>query len=127
VDRNRWGREAINIPVLAALFGVVPPLVAFSVYFGLWHSLGHILELLRFFRRRAAEPATLSAFYREAALFTLLPFVGLGALYWLTQSVGLQDQMIALLFIVIAVMTLPHMVIVERLYRERERRRGVAA
>jgi Brp/Blh family beta-carotene 15,15'-monooxygenase len=127
VDRGKWGREAISIPVLAALFGVVPPLVAFSVYFGLWHSLGHILELLRFFRRRAAEPATLPAFYREAALFTLLPFMGLGVLYWITQSVGLQDQMIALLFIIIAVMTLPHMVIVERLYRERERRRGVAA
>jgi Brp/Blh family beta-carotene 15,15'-monooxygenase len=127
VDRAKWGREAVNVPVLAALFGVVPPLVAFSVYFGLWHSLGHILELLRFFRRRGGEPTTVAAFYREAALFTILPFVGLGLLYGLTQSFGLQDQMIALLFIIIAVMTLPHMVIVERLYREREGRRGVAA
>jgi len=124
VGRGKWGREAINVPVLAALFGVVPPLVAFSVYFGLWHSLGHILELLRFFRRRGAGPASLSAFYREAALFTILPFVGLGLLYGATQSFGLEDRMIALLFIIIAVMTLPHMVIVERLYRERERRRG---
>ena len=123
VGRDKWGREAINVSVLAALFGGVPPLVAFSVYFGLWHSLGHILELLRFFRRRGAGPASLPAFYREAALFTILPFVGLGGLYWATQSFGLEDQMIALLFIIIAVMTLPHMVIVERLYRERERRR----
>jgi positive regulator of sigma E activity len=67
------------------------------------------------------------AFYREAALFTILPFLGLGGLYWLTQSVGLHDRMIALLFIIIAVMTLPHMIIVERLYREREQRRSVAA
>jgi len=127
VERSRWGREAINVPVLAALFGVVPPLVAFSVYFGLWHSLGHILELLRFFRRREAEPSSLAGFYRSAALFTILPFVGLGLLYGATQSFGLEDQMIALLFIIIAVMTLPHMVIVERLYRSREQRRGAAA
>jgi Brp/Blh family beta-carotene 15,15'-monooxygenase len=115
------GREALNVAVLTALFGAVHPLVAFAVYFGLWHSLGHILELLRFFRRREAVPATIPGFYRKAALFTVLPFVGLAGLYWATQAFGSPDQMIALLFIIIAVMTLPHMVIVERLYRERER------
>lgn len=115
------GREALNVAVLSALFGTVHPLVAFAVYFGLWHSLGHILELLRFFRREEVPPETLSAFYRKAALFTVLPFVGLAGLYWGTQAFGSTDQMIALLFIIIAVMTLPHMVIVERLYRERER------
>jgi Brp/Blh family beta-carotene 15,15'-monooxygenase len=121
------GREALNVAVLTALFGLVSPLLAFAVYFGLWHSLGHILELLRFFREHDSEPTTMAAFYREAALFTILPFVGLGGLYWLTQSFGALDQMIALLFIIIAVMTLPHMVIVERLYREREKRHGVVA
>lgn len=124
---RRWAREGMNVIVLTALFGVVSPLVAFSVYFGLWHSLGHILELLRFFQRLNGEPATLAAFYREAALFTLLPFLGLAGLYWTTQSFGMQDQMIALLFIIIAVMTLPHMVIVEHLYRERGASAGVYA
>jgi Brp/Blh family beta-carotene 15,15'-monooxygenase len=120
------GREALNVAVLASLFGTVHPLVAFSVYFGLWHSLGHILELLRFFRRREAAPATIPDFYRKAALFTILPFVGLAGLYWATQAFGSTDQMIALLFIIIAVMTLPHMIIVERLYQEREQQRGQA-
>ena len=120
------GREGLNVAVLTALFGTVHPLVAFSVYFGLWHSLGHMLELLRFFREREAPPTTIPAFYRKAAFFTLLPFVGLAGLYWGTQAFGSTDQMIALLFIIIAVMTLPHMIIVERLYREREERRGPA-
>lgn len=117
------GREGLNVAVLSALFGTVHPLVAFSVYFGLWHSLGHMLELLRFFREREAAPTTIPAFYRQAALFTILPFVGLAGLYWTTQAFSSADQMIALLFIIIAVMTLPHMIIVERLYREREERR----
>jgi Brp/Blh family beta-carotene 15,15'-monooxygenase len=124
-EKRDSGREALNVAVLGALFGFVHPLVAFSVYFGLWHSLGHILELLRFFRRRGGIPATIPAFYRKAALFTVIPFVGLGVLYWATQAVGSTNQMIALLFIAIAVMTLPHMIIVERLYREREEQTGV--
>ena len=127
VDGEDGGREVLNVAVLAALFGTVHPLVAFAVYFGLWHSLGHILELLRFFRREETPPETLRAFYRKAALFTILPFVGLAGLYWVTQAFGSPDQMIALLFIIIAVMTLPHMVIVERLYREREQRSSVRA
>jgi Brp/Blh family beta-carotene 15,15'-monooxygenase len=127
VDGRDVGRESLNVTVLSALFGVVHPLVAFAVYFGLWHSLGHILELLRFFRERGAAPVTVPDFYRKAALFTVLPFAGLGVLYWITQAFGSTDEMIALLFIIIAVMTLPHMVIVERLYRERERRNEIAA
>jgi Brp/Blh family beta-carotene 15,15'-monooxygenase len=124
IEAQKSGREALNVAVLAALFGTVHPLVAFAVYFGLWHSLGHILELLRFFQREETPPETLRAFYRKAALFTILPFVGLGVLYWVTQAFGSTDQMIALLFIIIAVMTLPHMVIVERLYQRRERQHG---
>jgi len=111
------GRETLNVAVLSALFGLVHPLVAFSVYFGGWHALGHILELLRFFRRRG-EAMSMTDFYREAFLFTALPFVGLGGLYAVTRSFGSETEMIALLFIAIAVMTLPHMVVVERLYRE---------
>ncbi|WP_263840706.1 Brp/Blh family beta-carotene 15,15'-dioxygenase [Salinibacter sp.] len=114
------GREATNVAVLAALFGLVHPLVAFAVFFGGWHALGHILELLRFFRRQG-DAMSMARFYREAFLFTAIPFVGLAGLYAATQSFGLEDQMVALLFILIAIMTLPHMVVVEKMYREREK------
>jgi Brp/Blh family beta-carotene 15,15'-monooxygenase len=117
VPAHGW-REGVNTAALALLFWVVHPLVAFAIYFGLWHSLGHILELIRFFGTQGG-PTTLPGFYQKAALYTVVSFAGLGALYAITQSFGLQDQMIALLFILISVMTLPHMVIVERLYQER--------
>jgi hypothetical protein len=64
---------------------------------------------------------SMAQFYREAFLFTAIPFVGLAGLYAATQSFGLEDQMVALLFILIAIMTLPHMVVVEKMYREREK------
>jgi Brp/Blh family beta-carotene 15,15'-monooxygenase len=120
------GREGLNVVVLAPLFLWVHPLAAFAVYFGLWHSLGHILELLRFFRAQGRSMG-IGGFYRKAALFTVLSFVLLGALYAGLRAIGDRLEMIALLFILIAVMTLPHMIIVERLYQKREQRQGVAA
>lgn len=125
IPTHGW-REGLNTAVLSLLFIVVHPLVAFAVYFGLWHSLGHILELIRFFHKKGG-PTTLPGFYQKAALYTGLSFVGLGVLYAITQSFGLHNQMIALLFILISVMTLPHMIIVERLYQERESERVVAS
>lgn len=116
----KGGREGLNVLVLTALFGLVHPLIAFAVYFGLWHSLGHILELIRFFRNQGQKMSIVD-FYQKAALFTGLSFVLLGGLYAALHAFGDREEMIALLFILIAVMTLPHMIIVERLYRQRER------
>ena len=117
------GRELFNTAVLATQLITAHPLVGFAVYFGLWHSLGHILEILRFFQRHGRQ-ATLGHFYRKAALFTLISFVGLGGLYVLNEAVGAQTEMIALLFILISVLTLPHMLIVEAMY---QRQRPAAA
>lgn len=114
------GRELLSVVVLGLLFYAVHPLVAFAVYFGFWHSLSHILELIRFLDWQD-RPAPLAAFYRKATLFTVLSFVLLGALYAAADAFGTEMEMIALLFILISVMTLPHMLIVERLY---QRRRG---
>ena len=113
------GRELLSVAVLSLLFCTVHPLVAFAVYFGFWHSLGHILELIRFFNQHD-EPTSLVDFYRKAMLFTVLSFVLLGALYTAGDAFGTQMEMIALLFILISVMTLPHMIIVERLYQQRK-------
>jgi len=114
-------RELLSVVVLSLLFGTVHPLVAFAVYFGFWHSLGHILELIRFFNQHD-QPTSLVDFYRKATLFTLLSFVLLGALYAAANAFSTPMEMIALLFILISVMTLPHMIIVERLYQQRKGR-----
>jgi len=113
------GRELLSVAVLSLLFYTVHPLVAFAVYFGFWHSLGHILELIRFFNQHD-QPTSLVDFYRKATLFTVLSFVLLGALYAAGDAFGTPMEMIALLFILISVMTLPHMIIVERLYQQRK-------
>jgi len=122
VERMDVSRELVSVGVLGGLFSLVHPLLAFAVYFGLWHSLGHILELTCFFRRRGTGPSTLSDFYKKAALFSVLSFGGLGAVYALTGSLGVEEQMVAYLFILIAVLTLPHVIVVEAMYWARTNR-----
>jgi Brp/Blh family beta-carotene 15,15'-monooxygenase len=111
-------REGVTIAVLSVLFVLVNPLVAFAVYFGFWHSLGHILELLRYFNRRGRQ-MTLVGFYRHAALFTVISILGLAGLYLTAGAFGLREHMISLLFILISLLTLPHMVIVEKFWQAR--------
>jgi len=113
------GREGVNIALLTILFLAAHPLVAFAIYFGVWHSLGHILELVRYFNRQG-ESMSVWSFYRKAAVFTLMSVVGLFMLYGLNNAFGLEEHMISLLFILIAVLTLPHMVIVEQFYQEKK-------
>lgn len=121
MDRAALQREMLSTGIFALLFWTVHPLVAFAVYFGGWHALGHILELIRFFNRHD-QPTSITDFYRKAAVFTVLSFVMLGALYVAAQAFGSQEQMIALLFILISVMTLPHMIIVERMYQHKRQK-----
>jgi len=127
------GREACSLVLLTVLFGATPPLVGFAVYFGLWHALGHVFVLLRSFRaagagaeRERSYPSTGAAFYRRAAAYTVLPLVGLAAFMGLTAPPGRtlppMPDALAALFVLISVLTLPHMLLVECLYRrERER------
>jgi Brp/Blh family beta-carotene 15,15'-monooxygenase len=126
-SNTRWmRREVFSVALLTVLFGAAPPLVGFSVYFGLWHALGHIFVLLRFFRAAGADaggdpfPSTAAAFYRRAAAYTVLPLVGLAVFAGLTARPGRMlppmPEALAALFVLISVLTLPHMLLVEQLY-----------
>ena len=109
-------RYAVDSLLIVALFNLVAPLLAFAVYFALWHSVGHIGEITHYFKE-INEPLTLTGFYLKALPFSLVSFVGLGILLWVTQSFSLENQIISLTFVLISVLTLPHMVVAHRLIR----------
>jgi len=103
--------------LIVALFLVAGPLIGFAVYFALWHSAGHIIEMQEFLRKKN-RPMSLKSFYKSAAPFTLISLFGLAVLAGINHAFGLEDQFIALMFILISVLTLPHMVIVDRMYAQ---------
>lgn len=103
---------AAELAAVTLLATFAPPLLAFTIYFCAMHSLRHML--------RTSEHHHLSA--RALVLTALVPMAGvllLLGLLWprmaaLTGSGVLEVQLITLLFIGLAALTVPHMLLVER-------------
>lgn len=110
-------RELVTLFLLTVLFFSTPLLLGFFVYFGLWHSLGSVLDQVDFVRRQTHNlQYSYLQYYKDAAPMTILSFAGMAAL-WYAQSQGwLGYSLVALLFVTISVVTLPHMLLIERLY-----------
>ncbi len=101
--------------LLAAVLMITGPLIGFALYFALWHSVGHLAEMQRYFARNQ-KSLSVKEFYIKAAPFTLVSIFGLLILAGINQAFGLQEQFLSLMFILISVLTLPHMFIVDRMY-----------
>ncbi|MDG5766247.1 Brp/Blh family beta-carotene 15,15'-dioxygenase [Balneolales bacterium ANBcel1] len=105
--------------LVGVVFIVTGPIVGFAVYFALWHSTGHIMEMQRYLHRhKVAMP--LPAFYKAATPHTLISFIALGVLVGVVHVFAMDDRFVALMLILISVLTLPHMAIVDRMYRQQE-------
>ena len=101
--------------LLVLLLLITGPLIGFAVYFAVWHSAGHIHEM-RSFLELNGEKMTIGMFYKKAAPFTLISLFGLFLLVLLQNAFSVQEQFLTLMFILISVLTLPHMLIVDRMY-----------
>jgi Brp/Blh family beta-carotene 15,15'-monooxygenase len=104
--------------LLLFLFAICGPLTGFAVYFTVWHSAGHIHEMQRFFNQKNKQ-LTITAFYKLAMPFTLISVFGLFILLLINNVAGMEGKLLTLMFILISVLTLPHMFIVDKLYSNR--------
>jgi len=101
---------------LLGLFWQTSLLVGFAVYFGLWHSV----DSIRLFSRALYEPGRRSRFrrfYVDALPITVLAFVFLGGLFWVSDLIALPYPLTFVLFIFIFAITVPHVFVTEPIYR----------
>ena len=111
VSLRRSPATAIELAAVAALALLLPPLVYFIVYFCALHSLRHL--------RMAARDADTASRWRMAgvaSLYTLLTLVAAMAAWpWLASATSTPDgDLLRLVFIGLAALTLPHMLVVMR-------------
>jgi len=110
-------RFVADSALLAGLILVTGPLIGFAIYFALWHSIGHVNEMKEFFESKR-KSLSFMEFYKKATPFTLVSLLGLLMLYGINQFLQLEGEFITLMFILISVLTLPHLFIADKMYRE---------
>ena len=113
LSRQARGSAALEQVLLWIIAAVLPPLVYFVVYFCALHSIRHFTATMRVItdgRRAMAVAVALSAMVTVTALFVLL----YGSI---AQVVDLTDHIIRIVFIGLAALTVPHMILVDRFLR----------
>lgn len=107
-----WRIDATETVLLGLFFLTVPPLIAVGVYFCLWHSLRHILRVASLGDQTSSRHL-LTSFARDAAPLTVLALILLIGFGYLVPVSPTEPAEIGALYLVfIAVVTLPHVVIV---------------
>ncbi len=109
-------RAALEVAVVLALNAALSPLMAFAVYFGLWHSLAHMARV----RRALAQHASRSPLGRQR-LAWVIALTGLATallmlLLWRAMPAALPQQInstvVQWLIVALGALTLPHMLLV---------------
>jgi len=115
---KRDDKAAIDLTLLAALSILTPPLVAFAIYFGLWHALRHTARLT------LNLPKSLAAYQnndpRRAFLQAVIP--GIPALIGTFIVAGIlaainpeNSRLLWSILVVIWALTVPHMIVTAKL------------
>lgn len=111
---RKWRWTAVELALLAALFAVAPPLVGFAVYFCLVHSARHVAGIVGNLRRYMSV-ASLCA---QTLAFTLASWLaGVVAVWWFADMTNPEPTVLRVIFIGLAALTVPHMILVDGFYR----------
>lgn len=118
---------ALDVALIGALGLLAPPLVAFAMWFGCWHALRHTARMLTVEPGCAAllisghPGSAVSRLVRLAALPSAAALTVIAALGWFALAVPGQmpTTMLADILRLLLALTVPHMLVVRWLDRER--------
>ena len=111
---RRWRGTALELGILAVLFALTPPLVGFAVYFCCVHSARHVASIVSSLRRHMSA----NAMILQALIFTVASWLaGAAAIWWFADMADPQPVILRVVFIGLAALTVPHMILVDGFYR----------
>lgn len=115
IDRKKIRLEIIQWLILFALFSYTPLWIGFSVYFSLWHAIPSMEDQISFFKISQAR-YHVGVYLREILPFSAVALGSLGIALFFSGEYLINTQGIAILFSFIAIITLPHMIMMDLLY-----------
>jgi Brp/Blh family beta-carotene 15,15'-monooxygenase len=108
-------QELANFALLHFVFYLLPPLVGFTVYFVFWHSIQVMIQEYGFLKKRS-DQLNLFRFIKILTPHSLISIVGALLLIFFFQQIQLEISPILLVLIFLSVLTLPHSIVMNRMY-----------
>jgi len=105
---------ALDLVLLLVLSFFAPPLVAFAVYFGLWHAIRHTARLvpkLPSAMQRVASGNPLASFFAAVipGLYAIVGIFLLGIFFVAKGTTELSSDFLWIILVIIWALTVPHM------------------
>ena len=110
----KWRQGFFEATLLLLMLIVVPPLVGFALYFCCVHSARHLCSIWTVVK--VAFPRNM--LFAGAILFTVASW-GIGAVtfWWCTNFMAVESALLRVVFIGLAALTVPHMILVDGFFR----------
>ena len=106
----------VELALLCLLLSVVPPLVGFAIYFCVIHTGRHMRHIWDRVSAHTAPRHIIS----QAVWFTLASWGGGAIMMLWLDSGNISQDLLQVIFIGLAALTVPHMTLVDGLFRRRD-------
>jgi beta-carotene 15,15'-dioxygenase len=103
--------------LFAVVIAILPPLVSFALYFCIIHTGRHMRRIWHVL----ASTSSPKGLYRQAAGFTLASWLVGGAAFLWLETDDLDAALLQVVFIGLAALTVPHMILVDGFFAKRQR------
>ncbi len=109
--------SVLEILLLLLIFYICDPLLSFSIYFCFFHTYKHLKHLIK--NIYLELPNKYFVIY-TTIFFTIVSWIGgIMILFFLIQNFTIYESILKVVFIGLAALTLPHMMLVDVVYRRK--------
>ena len=117
IFEKKLRKGVVEILFLLFIFYFFDPLLSFTIYFCFFHTYKHLKHLIKNIYLNLKNKKFV---IYSTLIFTVISWVGgLGIVYYLVQNLSLYESILKVIFIGLAALTLPHMLLVDIVYRKR--------